>query len=183
MPTRTVATATVAIGMGANLGNREQNLLSAWNDLLDKPQIVSGQISSPYANPPLDMCPENWFINAVGIVETTLSPKDLLLVLQRLEKKYGRTRDTSKKGYQDRTIDLDLLLYNDIIIAEKDLTVPHPRLQERLFVLIPLAELRPHWLHPLLHHSIASLQSELCKKANQQVIRQLWPTQLPANCP
>ena len=183
MPTRTVATATVAIGMGANLGNREQNLLSAWNDLLDKPQIVSGQISSPYANPPLDMCPENWFINAVGIVETTLSPKDLLLVLQRLEKKYGRTRDTSKKGYQDRTIDLDLLLYNDIIIAEKDLTVPHPRLQERLFVLIPLAELRPHWLHPLLHHSIASLQSELCKKANQQVIRQLWPTQLPANFP
>jgi len=83
----------------------------------------------------------HWFVNAVGIVRTTLSPVAFLHTLQSVESKFGRWRNPKLPGYQDRTLDLDLLLYDDIVLDTPELILPHPRMGERRFVLEPLLEL------------------------------------------
>ncbi len=104
---------------------------------------------------------QHWFINAVGLLQTCLNPEALLKVLLQVEKKFGRTRSAAQSGYQDRTLDLDLLLFDDLVMRSPALTLPHPAMSERLFVLEPLTEVAPDLLHPILGKTIRGLLAEL----------------------
>lgn len=100
---------------------------------------------------------EHWFINAVGQLTTTLSPETLLDLLLKTEQQFGRVRNPELAGYQDRTLDLDLLLYDEMTIQTNRLTLPHPAMHKRLFVLIPLAEIDRKILHPVLQQTVGEL--------------------------
>jgi 2-amino-4-hydroxy-6-hydroxymethyldihydropteridine diphosphokinase len=125
------------IGVGANLGFARDAVLNALADLSRMPSTDFVAASSLYRTAPVDGEGPD-YINAVGEIETTMSAVDLLVALQAIETRYGRVRTTKNAP---RTLDLDLLLYGDASIATPELVVPHPRLHERAFVLLPLIEL------------------------------------------
>jgi 2-amino-4-hydroxy-6-hydroxymethyldihydropteridine diphosphokinase len=125
------------IGVGANLGFARDAVLNAIADLSRLPSTHFVAASSLYRSAPVDGEGPD-FINAVAEIETALPPQDLLTALQAIETRYGRVRTTKNAP---RTLDLDLLLYGDGLIRTPDLVVPHPRLHERAFVLLPLVEL------------------------------------------
>ena len=167
-----------AIGMGANLGadmaGKEAVLLAAWHGLHQQPHIQPLRLSSPYHSAPHDMQSNNCFVNAVALVATRLNPLNLLHFLLQLEAQHGRRRNPHAQGYQDRSLDLDLLFFDNLHIESEALTLPHPRMAGRLFVLAPLAELLPDWQHPVLHRSAAELCADLNALATQQVRRSQW---------
>ena len=103
---------------------------------------------------------ENWFVNAVVEIKTSLSPQDLLAECQRIEKQLGRKREESKE-YSDRTIDIDILFYNKDIINDENLIIPHKFVHLRAFTLVPLLELIPNFEHPVLHKTISELHNDL----------------------
>jgi 2-amino-4-hydroxy-6-hydroxymethyldihydropteridine diphosphokinase len=129
------------VGLGANLGDREATIRSAI-DLL--PDVVA--VSTLIETDPVGYLDQPRFLNGVAALETGLSPRELLGRLLDVERELGRTRDGPRFG--PRTIDLDLLLYGDAVIDEPGLTLPHPRMHERRFVLEPLAELDPGLVVP-----------------------------------
>ena len=164
------------IGLGSNLGDSRQTLLAAWQRLGSHTAIGLVQLSSLYQSQPVDMESSNWFVNAVGELTTTLTPEQLLEQLLAIEQEFGRRRDPALPGYQDRTLDLDLLLYDDLVLKTARLELPHPRLHKRLFVLAPLAELAPDRVHPVLRQRMATLHDNLqaATRDNQsQAIRKL----------
>ena len=128
------------IGVGANLGDREAGIFTALRALDALPTIKVVQASSLYETAPVGVTDQPLFLNGVAAVRTSLAPRGLLDVLLDIENKMGRVR-TLRWG--PRVIDLDLLLYGDVRVAEPGLDVPHPRLRERGFVLVPLAEIAP----------------------------------------
>lgn len=129
------------IGLGANLGPREVTLLRAADLLAADSGIDVLEISQLRETDPVGDVDQPSFLNGAVAVETTLSPRELLEVLRRVERELGRVRDGERWG--PRTIDLDLLLYGDEIVDEEGLRVPHPRLHERRFALEPLVDLEP----------------------------------------
>ncbi len=131
------AAVTAFVGVGANLGFSRDAVLNALADLSRLPNSTFVAASSLYRSAPIDAEGLD-YINAAAEIETTLSPHELLLALQAIETRYGRVRTTRNAP---RTLDLDLLLYGDGILKTADLTVPHPRLHERAFALLPLIEL------------------------------------------
>ncbi|HEV3446427.1 MAG TPA: 2-amino-4-hydroxy-6-hydroxymethyldihydropteridine diphosphokinase [Gemmataceae bacterium] len=146
---------TAFIALGSNLGDRNANLLAALQALQDRPGIVVKQTSSFYETEPVGGPPgQGLYLNAAARVETRLTPRQLLQALLEVEAQLGRQR---QERFGPRTIDLDLLLFDDQVIDEENLTVPHPRLQERLFVLEPLAEIAPKAVHPILGLTIREL--------------------------
>jgi 2-amino-4-hydroxy-6-hydroxymethyldihydropteridine diphosphokinase len=152
---------TVFIGFGSNLGDRLDfcdravTLLS----LLPASQVTA--VSSLYETEPVRDGTDpgsEWFLNGVVRVETDLTPRSLLDVCREVEQALGRDLD-HREG--PRTLDLDILFYGTRIIAEQDLEVPHPRLHLRRFVLTPLVELDPDWVHPLLRRTVGDLLAHL----------------------
>lgn len=136
----------VFVGLGANLGDPRATLARALEDLARLPQTRLVAASPLYRSAPVDARGPD-FLNAVAELSTTLEPRDLLLALQAIEQTHGRERPYR---HAPRTLDLDLLLYGQRVIDEPGLTVPHPRLHERAFVLRPLADLAPEFEHPRL---------------------------------
>ncbi len=128
------------IGIGSNLGDRIQNCKLAVKSISSVPKISLIKQSSWIETDPVGYLDQNRFINGAVLIETSLSPTDLLNELQKIENKMGRVR-TIPMG--PRTIDLDLLLYDDLQIKTETLTIPHPRMKERDFVQIPLLEIAP----------------------------------------
>jgi 2-amino-4-hydroxy-6-hydroxymethyldihydropteridine diphosphokinase len=110
------------------------------------------------------MVSRHWFINAAGSLTTSLGPEELLQELLAVERGFGRTRDPSVSEYRDRTLDLDLLLYEDVILSSSDLVLPHPAIEYRLFVLYPLGEIAPEYVHPRLRKTIRELLLNLERK-------------------
>ena len=164
------------IGLGSNLGDSLEILQSAWRQLQEDPAIAAVALSSPYRSQPVGMVSANWFINAAALVRTTLAPHALLHVLQRIETRCGRDRSGQSTGYQDRTLDLDLLWYDDLIFRSGDLIIPHPRMRERLFVLEPLAEIMGERILPLSGKSVRELLLGLKKSETNQIVdRVCWP--------
>jgi 2-amino-4-hydroxy-6-hydroxymethyldihydropteridine diphosphokinase len=155
---------TVYLSIGSNLGDRERNLRQALS-LLAEPRLRILRVSSFYETEPRDEPDQPWFLNAVVEVETDFFPKQLLARLQKIERELGRKR-IKPKG--PRTIDIDILLYGESIIATDDLTVPHPRMAERRFVLEPLAELAPSLRHPVTRRTVTEM---LAAVAGQRVRR------------
>lgn len=139
---------TVYLGLGGNLGNRLAFLRGGRDALSAHPDIELTRISGVYETEALGGPPDSpKFLNAVLQIETSLSPQDLLDLCMSIENDFGRTRPAA---WAPRTIDIDILLYEDQVIADENLQIPHPRLQERIFVLAPLAEIAPEFRHPLL---------------------------------
>jgi 2-amino-4-hydroxy-6-hydroxymethyldihydropteridine diphosphokinase len=134
------------VGLGANLGRREETLRRAIELLGDADAVDVVAVSRFRETDPVGVLDQPRFVNGAVALETTLSPRDLLETLLRVERDLGRVRDGTRWG--PRTIDLDLLVYGDQVLDEPGLQVPHPRLAERRFVLEPLAELDPELVIP-----------------------------------
>jgi 2-amino-4-hydroxy-6-hydroxymethyldihydropteridine diphosphokinase len=137
----------VYLGLGTNLGDKVQNL----NDAVHALSLEVGSVlrlSSFYPSRPCGFESVNEFLNAVVFVETDLSPFELLGITQQIEIKLGRTVK-SKSVYTDRLIDIDILLYDSLIIDQPSLKIPHPLIKERKFVLLPLLEVKPELVDPV----------------------------------
>jgi 2-amino-4-hydroxy-6-hydroxymethyldihydropteridine diphosphokinase len=135
--------ATAYIGLGSNLGDRLATLRAAVQRVENLGRIIG--VSSLYETEPVGYLEQPRFLNAVVALETALAPGDLLRSLLDIERDLGRTRCFADAP---RTLDLDLLLVDDVTLDTTELTLPHPRLHERAFVLVPLAELAPEMVHP-----------------------------------
>lgn len=128
------------LSLGTNLGNRKANIREA----IEKIQEQIGDIvrqSALYETAPWGFSSPNDFINACVCVATTLSPRQVLLATQRIEREMGRTMKSKDGEYHDRIIDIDILLYDDVQVNEPDLKIPHPLMHEREFVMVPLKEI------------------------------------------
>jgi 2-amino-4-hydroxy-6-hydroxymethyldihydropteridine diphosphokinase len=132
--------ADALLALGGNVGEVRQTLDRAISQFCDGTQVVLSARSSDYRTPPWGMEDQPAFVNACIRVSTTLSPQDLLARAQVVEAAFGRRR-TEEKRWGPRTLDIDLIAYDDAALATPDLTLPHPRLFERAFVLVPLAEI------------------------------------------
>jgi 2-amino-4-hydroxy-6-hydroxymethyldihydropteridine diphosphokinase len=146
-------TASVAIALGSNLGDRDIILRAALAAL--QPVISNLRASSFHETEPVDMPGSPGpFLNAAAVGETELSPRELLETLLAIEQQFGRERPYAGAS---RTLDLDLILYGGHIIDEPGLIVPHPRFHERAFVLAPLAEIAEDWIDPRSRHTVSQL--------------------------
>lgn len=134
------------MGLGSNLGNKEENIHKAITLIGERVGLVVRQ-SSLISSEPWGFQSPNCFLNAVVCCETELTPRQVLQTTQQIERELGKRKihATKRKGiinYQDRPIDIDILLYDDLIVDEPDLKIPHPLMQQRDFVMIPLNEIR-----------------------------------------
>jgi 2-amino-4-hydroxy-6-hydroxymethyldihydropteridine diphosphokinase len=146
-----------AIGLGSNLGDSLAILTGAIDRLQMHPQIELVAISSWYLTAPVGP-PQPDYLNGCVTLQTSLTPLDLLTTLHAIESEFGRIR---QELWGARTLDLDLLLYDDLIIDLPTLQIPHPRMCERAFVLVPLAEIAADWIEPRSGNSIATLYNKL----------------------
>lgn len=152
--------AEVYLGFGSNLGNRKENLKQAIKLLADHPKISVEKISSIYESAPVEMESTHKFLNGVVKLQTFLVPLKLTACLQEIEERLGRPK--KEKGQkQDRTIDLDVLFYNDLVFSVPSLTVPHPQAHRREFVLLPMLELAPDFEHPYYKVPLRELLEKL----------------------
>ncbi|MBP1612843.1 MAG: 2-amino-4-hydroxy-6-hydroxymethyldihydropteridine pyrophosphokinase [Bacteroidetes bacterium] len=148
--------AKVYLGLGTNLGDKEQNLRCAVQNIEERiGKVIS--LSAFYATTPWGFDSENSFLNAVLFLETSFSPIDVLQKAKLIELQMGRTHKSVGGTYSDRLIDIDLLLYDNLLLDTDELVLPHPLMAQRLFVMEPLAEIAPSLLHPSLHQTMKVL--------------------------
>ncbi|OGX41468.1 MAG: 2-amino-4-hydroxy-6-hydroxymethyldihydropteridine diphosphokinase [Omnitrophica WOR_2 bacterium RIFCSPHIGHO2_02_FULL_68_15] len=153
----------VFIGVGSNEGDRLALISQAVKLLGAVEGVQLTRLATIIETEPMGGPPQPPFLNTVVEVETARAPQELLAALQDIERRLGRVPSSIR--WAPRPIDLDLLLYGDRVINEPGLTVPHPRMHERLFVLGPLAQLAPDLLHPVLHETVAGLAEALDRPA------------------
>ncbi len=161
----------VFVGIGSNLGNRRAYYQKALDMIADLPQTSIVKCSSLYESEPLGDV-KNWYINGVIALETECTPQQLLSRLQKIESALGRKRTAQTKKWASRTIDLDILLFDNDVVDEKKLKIPHPEMHLRRFVLLPLSELAPQCVHPHLGSTVAELLAGL---ADAKRVRLLPP--------
>ena len=152
-----VIMSTILLALGSNLGDRMKNLARA-RTLLDQ-TITLRAVSRIYETEPWGVIEQPRFLNQTLLAETELSPNDLLTLVKRIEMEMGR--DFSTVRYGPRIIDIDILGYDDLIFHSSRLTIPHKRLHERAFVLIPLNEIAPDWVHPGLGLTVTQMLMQL----------------------
>ena len=151
---------TVYLGLGTNLGDKEVQLRTAVNEIEKRIGRIM-ILSAFYTTIPWGFTSEHTFLNAACAVETSLNPYELLSVTQDIEKNLGRKHKSVDHHYADRLIDIDILFFDQIIIHETDLQIPHPLLTKRDFVLKPLVEIAPDLVHPINHLTIRKLWQEI----------------------
>ena len=144
---------SAAVAMGSNLGESRQTLDAAIQTLADHPKIELISRSSWYRTAPVGP-PQPDYINVCVVLAVQLTPQELLNTLLGVEQQFGRVR---QERWGARTLDLDLILYNQLILTTPHLQIPHPRMRERAFVLVPLAEIAPRWIDPVTKEAIAQL--------------------------
>lgn len=160
--------ATVYLALGTNVGDREKNLSEAIR-LLGEAAVQVMKVSSIYETEPVDYLDQAWFLNAVLAAHTDLSPSALLGALRGIEARMG-SKKTFAKG--PRLIDLDILLYDDAAFDTPDLQIPHPRMLQRNFVLVPLAEIAPILRHPSWPTTASEL---LARSSDRSAVRLFIP--------
>ena len=149
------------IAFGSNLGDREGYLCSAIGALRQLGDLRA--VSSLYETAPVGTVPQSDFLNAVAELQTGLQPEELLAELLRIEQEHDRDRrGAPPKG--PRTLDLDLLSYDNVVMETTSLTLPHPAMAERCFVLVPLVEIAPQWRHPVGGKTTMQMLAELDRK-------------------
>ena len=150
----------VYFSLGTNLGDKEQNLRLAVQHIEERiGKIVS--LSAFYATAPWGFTSDNAFLNAAVCAETSLPPLEVLSITQSVEQEMGRTHKSVNGEYKDRVIDIDLLIYGDLILDPPILKLPHPLMQERRFVMEPLAEIAPDVIHPVLGKTLGDIYRDL----------------------
>lgn len=154
---------TVYLGIGTNLGEREENLRQAITLIGEHIGDIT-RVSSVYETEPWGFKSETTFLNLVVIAETELTPSGLLGRILMIEAMMGRLREGT--GYKSRVIDIDILFFGSRIFENKALTIPHPKIQDRKFVLIPLAEIAGDLIHPVFKKNIQELLKE-CKDKSE----------------
>ena len=150
----------ICLGLGTNIGNKKENLTRA----IEKLSLAIGTCiaqSSFIETAPWGFESNNNFMNCAAMFETELKPLQILDTTEKIERELGRTAKSSGGVYHDRIIDIDILLYEEEVISSERLTIPHPLMHKRLFVLQPLAEIAPDTIHPVLGKSIKELLEEL----------------------
>jgi len=151
----------IFLGLGANEGDRFNYLLSALNKINSNYKIQIKNISTIYESKPFGNIATNNFLNLVVKIYSELNPYELLNFVKKIEKNLGRIE---RGKWNNREIDIDILFYNNLIIKEKDLIIPHPYLIERDFVLIPLNEIAPNFLHSELNKKISEIYNSISEK-------------------
>ena len=157
----------VAIAIGSNLGNRKRNFVSAYRSLTTLPMSEGFTFSPIYSTKSFGFDGAPDYLNAVVLFATMLSPEWLLEKILHIEKQHGRLRSQPNAP---RTLDLDILFYGAEVVDTSELTIPHPRLHERLFVLVPLNDVAPDLIHPTLGVTIKTLRHD-CEAAENEIKR------------
>ncbi len=152
------------VALGSNLGNRAENLRCATQLLAEQVGAVVAE-STPCETPPWGFDSPNAFLNSVLLVDTDLTPEELLRATQRIERQMGRTAKTQCGVYADRIIDIDLIDCGGQVLHTATLTLPHPLMHQRAFVLQPLCQICPAWTHPTLHRTATQLLDFLEQRA------------------
>ena len=147
----------IILSIGTNIGDRERNIENAIVALGEIGKVTA--ISPIYTSEPWGFESENGFYNIALAIESELLPLDLLRETQRIEKELGRTAKTTTE-YADRVIDIDIIAYGQTIIETPELTIPHKLMHLRNFVLYPLADIAPNWVHPILQLSVQELKNK-----------------------
>ena len=147
--------ALVLLGLGSNLGNPCELIAGALSQL--RSTLGNLRASSLYRSEPVGWTDQPDFLNSVGHAKTSLTAGELLAAVHEVERKLGRTRTSPNAP---RTMDIDILVYGDLIVDTPELTLPHPRLHRRAFVLVPLTEIAPDWRHPVFDKTAAELLAE-----------------------
>lgn len=145
----------VYLGLGSNVGDREQQLNEALRLLDGQPGIQVTQVSSLFETAPVGYVDQPDFLNLCAEIETNLTPQEVLESGLKIEQQLHRVR---KERWGPRTLDIDILLYGNEIIENQALSIPHPRMAERAFVLVPLQEIAPEVIHPLLQTKIKDIE-------------------------
>jgi len=151
---------------GSNLGNRKANLAFARNSIANLAHII--KTSSYYETEPVGFLDQPWFLNQVIELETHLAPLELLSICLEIEKTRGRVRTFQNAP---RVLDLDILLYGNMVINKENLTIPHPLLAERRFVLDPLVEIAPDTMHPILKKPMRTLLEECTDRSEVRILK------------
>lgn len=154
----------VILALGTNLGDCAANLRRAIDELGRYGEVVA--VSGVYGSDAWGFESGNRFMNIVLTYRTGLSPEALLDCTQEIERRMGRTTKSTDGGYKDRIIDIDLIDYDGMTLSTERLTLPHPLMQERNFVLYPLCDVAPEWVHPLFGQTAAEMKS-LCRDENR----------------
>ncbi|MEY3870175.1 MAG: hypothetical protein RLZZ338_4066 [Cyanobacteriota bacterium] len=147
-----------AIALGSNIGESQAILEGALKTLEQTPGITIKAKSSWYKTAPVGGPSQPDYLNGAAILQVQLSPQQLLKTLLEIEQEFGRVR---QERWGPRTLDLDVLLFDDLILETPDLQIPHPRMTERAFVLVPLAEIAPDWIEPVTGEPISQLAQKL----------------------
>jgi 2-amino-4-hydroxy-6-hydroxymethyldihydropteridine diphosphokinase len=151
----------IYLSLGSNIGTRAGNIARALAELPEHGVRVVGR-SSLYETEPVEFLAQGWFLNCVVEVETDLAPVELMRALLDIERAMGRER-VAPKG--PRIIDVDILLYGSRVVREADLEIPHPRMAERRFVLVPFAEIAPGGVHPVLKKTVAGMLADTADRS------------------
>ena len=147
---------SVFLGLGSNLGDKTGNIQKALTLIAERVgEIISS--SKYYETSPWGYISSETYINAAIRVDTNLMPEELLVITQEIEQTVGRKEKTVGREYHDRIIDIDILLYDDLVLSSEMLTIPHPHLPLREFVLLPLSEIAPDIVHPVLSKTVSEL--------------------------
>ena len=153
---------TAYLSLGSNLGDREQLLETAIKEINQLPYVNLLSTSQVYETEPESGSEEEpLYLNQCCAVETALPPEELFYLVLEIEKKLGRV---NKGDRQPRTIDIDIVLYGNEVVLNDDLTIPHPLMHERMFIMMPLADIAPDVVHPIIGKSISELHEELMEQ-------------------
>jgi 2-amino-4-hydroxy-6-hydroxymethyldihydropteridine diphosphokinase len=152
------AVVTAYIGIGSNVGDPLSNCLKAIDLINNMDGCRVADRSDFFRTEPVGSISQEWYVNGVVRIETTLAPRELLRSLLAIESHMGRVR---RQKWEPRIIDLDILLYGNEVLEENDLRIPHPLMHQRRFVLMPIVELNPGLVHPVIGRSMAELMDDL----------------------